>query len=165
MSGGSQDSEDGEMLDENGNIIEKPEGENEGEEKAEGAPENGQEEVAERPESVVEEVVEEEPDDEDSDEYGSDDDGSDEEGGGGGAQNYQAYKSVEVDQGLLRAEIESVRKSIWTIRENIQDDYDFGLLQVDCSPFKQELLDHCLKLEAHLCDHVKSDFAEKIKNI
>jgi predicted Fe-S protein YdhL (DUF1289 family) len=53
MSGGSQDSEegDGDMLDENGNIIEKPKGENEGEE-------NGLEEVAERPESVIEEVVE-----------------------------------------------------------------------------------------------------------
>jgi hypothetical protein len=100
MSGGSQESGeeegDGEMLDENGNIIEKPEGENEGD--ADGDKEA--KENAEPVEPVVEEVVEEE--ESESDEYGSDEDGSDEEGGGGGAQNYQAYKSVEVDQGLLR---------------------------------------------------------------
>jgi hypothetical protein len=72
---------------------------------------------------------------------------------------------VEVDQGLLRDEINNVRKSIWTIRENIQEDYDFGLLFVDCRPFKYELLEHCLKIESHLEEYVKSDFSEKIKNI
>jgi hypothetical protein len=92
------------------------EGENEGDENAEGQQEEGKENT-EPAEPVVEEVVEEE--ESDSDEYGSDEDGSDEEGGGGGAQNYQAYKSVEVDQGLLREEIDNVRKAIWTIRENI----------------------------------------------
>ena len=72
---------------------------------------------------------------------------------------------MEVDQGLLRDEINNVRKSIWTIRENIQEDYDFGLLFVDCRPFKYELLEHCLKIESHLEEYVKSDFSEKIKNI
>jgi hypothetical protein len=72
---------------------------------------------------------------------------------------------VEVDRELLRTEIMTVRDSIWTIRENIHEDYDFGLLYVDCKPFKYDLLSHCLNLEKHLCEYVKSEFSAKIKEI
>jgi len=109
------------------------------------------------------EAVEEGTSEESENEYDSED--SQAEGGGGGAQNYQAYKSVEVDRELLRSEINTVRDSIWTIRENIHEDYDFGLLYVNCKPFKYDLLEHCLTLESHLCEYVKSEFAAKIKEI
>jgi len=63
----------------------------------------------------------------------------------------------------LRREIEEVREAIWHIRDNFSEDYDFGLITVDCRPFKYDLLDHCLKLEAHLVDYIKSEFEVKLK--
>jgi hypothetical protein len=63
---------------------------------------------------------------------------------------------------LLRREIDEVRTAIWHIREEINDSYDFGLLTVDCSPFKYDILAHCLKLEDHLVEYIKSEFETKL---
>lgn len=76
-----------------------------------------------------------------------------------------AYKSVEIDQGLMKDEIFYFRKKKWEIRENIFNYYDFGLLWMDAQPFKKGMIEHCEKLETHLCNYVKQEFVEKKKQV
>jgi len=66
-----------------------------------------------------------------------------------------AFKSVEIDRGLLRTELEYIRAHRWSILEKVNHSYDFGLLLVDCSPYKKTIIDHCEKLEETLADYVK----------
>ena len=88
----------------------------------------------------VEVKKEQEYDDgEDNSESDSDDEGA----GGYQNNNMMAYKSVEIDQGLLRDEIFFIRKHKWKTVQEIFDSYDFGLLVVDCRPLKEEIINHC----------------------
>jgi len=90
---------------------------------------------------------------------------SEEEGGGGYQQNNMAFKSVDIDQGLMRNEIFSIRKHKWTTLENIADEYDFGLLLLNCRPLKKAIIDHCELLLVHLEKYLKNGFLEKMRNV
>ena len=48
---------------------------------------------------------------------------------------------------------------------NIQDEYDFGLLLLDCRPLKKDIIDHCDKLLNHLEKYLKNEFLERMKNV
>ena len=76
-----------------------------------------------------------------------------------------AFKSVEIDQGLLREEIFTIRKHKWKTIDEISDYYDFGLLIVDCRPLKSEVVEHCEALLQHLERYIKNEFLEKMKNV
>lgn len=43
--------------------------------------------------------------------------------------------------------------------------YDFGLLYIDCLPFKQGVIDHCLALETTIADYLKTEFNDKMRNV
>ena len=76
-----------------------------------------------------------------------------------------AFKSVEIDQNLLREEIFQIRKHKWKTIEEVNDFYDFGLLVVDCRPLKEEIVEHCEELLTHLEKYIKSEFLEKMKTV
>ena len=96
-----------------------------------------------------------------------DDEDSDEEGGGGGGfqSNNMAFKSVEIDQGLMRDSLFRIRAHKWETLEAISNEYDYGLLRIDCSPLKADVVEHCEALAATLEKYIKSEFLEKMKNI
>lgn len=90
---------------------------------------------------------------------------SDEEGGGGYTQNNMAFKSVDIDQGLMRDEIMFIRNHKWLTLQNISDEYDFGLLLLDCKPMKMEIVEHCDVLLSHLEKNIKNEFLDRMKNV
>ena len=92
----------------------------------------------------------------------SDESGDDE---GGAVNNNNAFKSEPINPGLMQLEIEAVRNHKWNTIFNVNDRYDFGLLVIDCSPFKQDIIDHCIKLELYLEDVVRQEFLEMMKRI
>lgn len=61
-----------------------------------------------------------------------------------------AYKSVEIDPTLLRNEIESIRQHRYSVLEDISNHYDFGMLYIDCQPFKKTVVEHCIALEEEI---------------
>ena len=65
----------------------------------------------------------------------------------------------------MRDEILAIRKHKWTTMADIQDEYDFGLLILDCRPLKNDIIDHCDKLLAHLERYIKNEFLEKMRNV
>jgi hypothetical protein len=65
-----------------------------------------------------------------------------------------AYKSVEIDQTLLRNEIDSIRKHRFSVLEEVANHYDFGMLYIDCQPFKTAVVDHCVDLEKEICSYL-----------
>ena len=75
--------------------------------------------------------------------------------------NDMAYKSVEIDDGLMRAELLQLRAAIWRIQENVFNQYDFGLVYLDCTKFKKRILTHCQDLIDHLESHIRADFTQK----
>ena len=79
--------------------------------------------------------------------------------------NDMAFKSVEIDEGLMREELYFLRGMIWKILDAVRDNYDFGLVYLDCTKFKYRILGHCKDLVDHLENHLRSDFTAKQKNI
>ena len=49
--------------------------------------------------------------------------------------------------------------------DNIYDSYDFGLLQINCIPFKKSVIEHCEALEHEITHYLKSEFNEKMRAI
>lgn len=76
-----------------------------------------------------------------------------------------AYKSVEIDDGLMKDELFFLRDLIWKVLENIHDQYDFGMVYFDCVKFKDRTLAHVRDLIDHLENHIRSDFTNKQKAI
>ena len=76
-----------------------------------------------------------------------------------------AFKSVDIDQGLMREEIVAIRNHKWTTMANIRDEYDFGLLYLDCKPLKVDIINHCDELLAVLEKYIKTEFLEKMRNV
>ena len=76
-----------------------------------------------------------------------------------------AFKSVEIDQNLMRDQLFKIRDHKWDTMEGIYNHYDHGLVFVDCQPLKNEIVEHCDSLVATLEKYIKSEFLEKMKNI
>ncbi len=47
-----------------------------------------------------------------------------------------AYKSVEIDEGLMRDELEAIKRHRFTVMAEVPNSSDFGLLTIDFLPFK-----------------------------
>ena len=76
-----------------------------------------------------------------------------------------AYKSVEIDEGLMRGELESIKRHRFMVMAEIPNSSDSGLLIIDFMPFKQAVIDHCLLLEEELNNYLCNQFAEKMKSV
>ena len=57
--------------------------------------------------------------------------------------NNLAFKSVDIDKNLLKEKIELIRNHRYTVMQEISNQYDFGLLYLDCTEFKQSIINHC----------------------
>ena len=49
--------------------------------------------------------------------------------------------------------------------DEIEDNYDFGMLYLDCKPFKKFVIDHCEQLEAELSKYLEKEFNEKMRQV
>ena len=76
-----------------------------------------------------------------------------------------AYKSVEIDDTLMREELSQHRGLYWKILESVHNQYDFGMVYLDCTKFKERILKHCKTLIEHLEAHIRTEFNNKMKNI
>jgi NADPH-dependent 7-cyano-7-deazaguanine reductase QueF len=109
-------------------------------------------------------IAEEAPDHVVRDGSSAESDESDEEDVGFQGNN-MAYKSVEIDEGLMRDELESVKKHRFMVMSEVPNSLDFGLLTIDCLPFKEAVIEHCLLVEQELNNYLRNQFAEKMKSV
>jgi hypothetical protein len=88
--------------------------------------------------------------------------GEDEESDGATGAAYQgndlAYKSVEIDEGLLSEELIYLRGMVWKILESVESQYDFGMVLLDCTAYKERIVGHVQALIKHLEYHLQSEF-------
>lgn len=117
-------------------------------------------------EAAAEDAPEKAQDSDDDDaSYGEDEeeeaDGDDE----GYQGNDMAYKSVEIDDGLMKEDLFFLRDLVWKVRENINNQYDFGMVYLDCVKFKDRILGHIQDLVNHLEHYMRSDFTTRQKAI
>lgn len=65
----------------------------------------------------------------------------------------------------MKEEIFGLREQVWKVMFNIHNQYDFGMVYLDCVKFKDRILGHINGLIHHLESYVKSEFTTKQKNI
>lgn len=85
--------------------------------------------------------------------------------GGGYQGNDLAYKAVEIDEGLLSEELTYLRGLVWKILETVHSHYDFGLVYLDCTRFKERIVGHVRSLIKHIERHLQSEFLTSQRNI
>jgi hypothetical protein len=44
---------------------------------------------------------------------------------------------VEIDEGIMRGELNYLRNLTWKIQDDIRNEYDFGMILLDCRKFKK----------------------------
>ena len=65
----------------------------------------------------------------------------------------------------MRVELEAIRLHKYRVMQEVSHSYDFGMLWIDCKPFKTFVIDHCIALENEITNYLKEDFGDKMKNI
>jgi len=65
----------------------------------------------------------------------------------------------------MKDELFFLRDLIWKVLENIHNQYDFGMVYLDCTEFKGVILDHIKDLIDHLETRVRTDFTTKQRAI
>ena len=76
-----------------------------------------------------------------------------------------AFKSVEINENLMREQLLSIRAHKWRALEDMSNHYDHGLLLIDCQPLKKDIVNHCEELCNTLEKYIKNEFLDKMKNI
>lgn len=104
-----------------------------------------------------------EDDSDDDDGSGDDDDADGEDGGRAG--NDLAYKSQDINDDLMSDELFGLRDLVWKVLGNIHNQYDFGMVYLDCQKFKDRMLQHINGLIDHLENYIRADFTTKQKAI
>jgi hypothetical protein len=64
-----------------------------------------------------------------------------------------ALKSVDIDDGLFKEELESLRIAYWTLLESISEDYDYGIVHFSCKSFRDKAVKHIKTLIGQMEDH------------
>jgi hypothetical protein len=65
----------------------------------------------------------------------------------------------------MKEELFFLRDLIWKVLENIHNQYDFGMVYLDCVKFKERILTHIKELIDHLETYIRSDFTNKQRTI
>lgn len=47
------------------------------------------------------------------------------------------FKAVDIDENLFKEELFYIRTIYWQLQSEIRNEYDFGLVLMDCTPFKK----------------------------
>jgi len=58
-----------------------------------------------------------------------------------------------------------IREHRWSVLDGVSHNIDFGLIWVDCTPFKEYIVKHCDALELTIADYVRAEFFEKMKAV
>jgi hypothetical protein len=77
----------------------------------------------------------------------------------------QIMASMEIDKEIFLDEIFGLRFQYWDIQEKVHMSYDFGLISVDCTPFRNKITRHLKGLIQHLENYQKKDFIAKMEKI
>ena len=101
----------------------------------------------------------------DSDAESSADDDETDGGVQGYASNDVAYKSVDIDENLLREELAYLRGLVWKILETVHSQYDFGIVQLDCTRFKDSIVSHVQELIKHIEVHLQGEFLTQQRGV
>jgi len=72
-----------------------------------------------------------------------------------------AYKNVEISEEAYVAKFQQLRKAYWGVKISVAEEYDFGLLYLDCSRFKKLVSKHLDKLIVGLTEHIVGEFLTK----
>ena len=65
----------------------------------------------------------------------------------------------------MRDELFSLRDLIWKVLENVHDQYDFGMVYLDCTDFKERILSHIRELITHLEQYIRGAFSQNHRTI
>ena len=76
-----------------------------------------------------------------------------------------AFRSIEIDDGLFKEEIEMMRDTYWKIQEQVYKTYDFGFVYLECMPFKDKALKHMSVLIELLEEYARTQFLNKMNSI
>jgi len=76
-----------------------------------------------------------------------------------------AYQSVDIDDGLMMEELFFLRDMIWKVLENVHNQYDFGLVYLDCTSFKDRIIKHIRELIEKLEHTIWNEFTLKQNSI
>mmetsp|Transcript_42575 Transcript_42575/g.65310 ORF Transcript_42575/g.65310 Transcript_42575/m.65310 type:complete len:203 (+) Transcript_42575:1608-2216(+) len=72
-----------------------------------------------------------------------------------------AYQSVDIDDGLMKEELFFLRDMVWKVLENVHNQYDFGLIHLDCTEFKNRVVTHIKELVEKLEYTIWNEFTQK----
>jgi hypothetical protein len=84
---------------------------------------------------------------------------------GGHYIDIEAYKDIEVSEWVYKKTFEELRKAYWDIQLEIDSEYDYGIIVLDCSLFKKMVAKHIENLLKQLKDHILVEFLQKMNNL
>lgn len=76
-----------------------------------------------------------------------------------------AYKNIEISEDVYISKFQELRNVFWDVQLSVENVYDFGIVALDCTQFKEIVKKHLEKLINHLSRYVVQDFLQKMNNL
>ena len=61
-------------------------------------------------------------------------------------------------------EFKTLRGAYWDVQRYVDKVYDFGLIQMDCTSFRKNVIKHLEKLINHLTAYLRNDVSKSFPN-
>ena len=89
-----------------------------------------------------------------------------EEGAGDGHHiDVEAFKDIEVSERVYMQTFAELREAYWNVLLEIDSEYDYGIVVLDCSLFKKMVSRHFENLLKQLTDFILNEFLKKMNSL
>lgn len=90
---------------------------------------------------------------------------NEQEDGTGQHIDVEAFKDVEVSERVYLATFAELRDAYWNVLLDIDSEYDYGIVVLDCSLFKKMVSKHIENLLKQLTDFILNEFLRKMNSL
>ncbi len=77
----------------------------------------------------------------------------------------EAYKDVEVSERVFMNTFQELRDAYWNVLLEIDSEYDYGIIVLDCQTFKKMVSKHIENLIRQLTDFILNEFLKKMNSL
>jgi hypothetical protein len=77
----------------------------------------------------------------------------------------EAFKDIEVSERVYMSTFAELRDSYWNVLLEIDSEYDYGIVLLDCSLFKKMVSKHIENLLKQLTDFILNEFLKKMNSL
>ena len=77
----------------------------------------------------------------------------------------EQFKHIEITEEVYVEKFAELRETYWAVQTNVESQYDFYLIELNCVEFKKQVTKHVQRLIDYLKEHIVNEFLDKMHGL